>query len=320
MATRPEVLQWEADFLGESFVTLENHARSMNSAPGRLSTVIGRGNRNVDQDPDYILSVYLAALINEPKNAAIKVPKLADLKQTSVQTLQYSVRFESTIDLPPETINKLFSDKITEEKRFVISPYKRLPHTLFDFLHLLIKEAGEWQAGTGDQTCPVPDGFNIKVTLGNSPQAEVSFRTSPQTDAGSYERVEYFYRDVNDSEDSDTILFPFKRMVEISRAHILLLGKIYADTLIKRKARASDEGTESRPKRPKSKNEKADNPARSPASSETLSHDGPGTTTGTARKTGLHKSDPSARVCVESRGFSLKGLLHEHASYHHAVL
>jgi len=320
MSPRLEGIQGIADLLGDTFVTMENHARSMGPAPGNYSTKIGRGHRNVELSPSWIVSTFLAGVRNDPKNAVTKVPELGNLvpgKMAYIQTRRI------VFDKPPAGYNSLFPSDYVEERKVHPVFLEENHRDLFDFLCSLVLVAGHWLVrNVKEETCPIPNGLTIKITLEPEPAASVSFFISEnQLIDGGARAVRYYNR--SDSKflfgDEDALV-PLERTVVISHSHILRLGEIYALSLKDPKSQTDNDTKAKTNTSTKAKNKEADNPARLSAPSETLSHEVPVTTTGTQRKDSLTSSNPSPRVCVSSRGSAPKGYSHERTSYQHALL
>lgn len=322
MATRPEGIKEIASFLGDTPVAIENHARSLNAAPSPYSTAIGRGNRNVDLGPEWIAAVYLAALRNDPKTAAVKVPELGELKCRFTQFVHYPAAASAERDATMlESVEK-------RQKPTSVSSAEG--NTLFTLITHLISAAGYWAASplhaTGDAPpCPITRDFRINVTISPTPRAVASFLVYDEIvdPAGELREEEHYLPEYQQADLVDeNKASPFERTAVISSVHILRLGKIYAHTLARTRLReqqqmalsAADNTNHS------ANNKEADDLPGSSASFETLSRNAPGTTTGTAHKDSLTSSYPSACVRVQSRGIAPKGRSHEHASHHHAVL
>lgn len=319
MATRPEVLQSVANLFGNTLVTMENHARSLGVAPGRYCTAIGRGNRNVDQGPDYITSIAFAAIVNDPKNAASKVPSVGELQASEARLVRYWRKYEGSDDVSQLSIH-------AQSRPFV---EWSLGETVVDLVSRLVDATGRWIA-SGAGNCPIPSDFRLSVTIEPAPSAVASFRIVPEEEVENIEwRAECrYFRDPLEQSLSRMLGHdqprPIERSATISDFHILTLGKIFAHTLIRQRPIVGLINSTPSNSRAPSKGEEADNLPGSSASSEPLSHDDTRTETDTPRKTSSPNSaDPIACVCPSSSGFETpypRSRTHDPAPHHYALL
>lgn len=157
MAMRVPALEFLAEYTGESRVTWEHNARMMNDAPGRYSTALGRGIRHMDMSAEWLVSTFLAGVIGDPKNAALKVPLYGDM-----QLSQERLEIRDTIYVrDPQSLEV---EETVLSRNEPLSPGKKLIDTTF-FDALLAQVKAVSQHWNDELHKRVHHGFKVEIHL-----------------------------------------------------------------------------------------------------------------------------------------------------------
>ena len=212
MAMRVPALQHFATDTGESLVTWEHTARMMNPAPGKYSTALGRGIRQLEMKAEWLASTFLAGIINDPKNAAVKVPFYGDSRVSSsrIETREkehgltritvHNVLFEDGED----GIGETFFEALLDEMLYISNHWN-------DNIHTRMHRS-----------------FRAEVHLSNNPRVEVSFLH--ETKGNKEEWIHRTYAPVTSLESAakhpSEAMSPIERIAVISGQHLTMLAML----------------------------------------------------------------------------------------------
>ncbi len=223
MTTRPEWLKALALGTGDSLVTVTNHVRSVTSpeVPAPYNTTLGRGHRHIHQKAEWACSTFLAMMLNDPKNAAWRVPACGNLRTCSPFLVKSRIH---PADLSP--LASLTSvEETTVEFSVPMEPW--LGDTLFEVLVKLVSTVAiDWNGPTHRD---LRNGFSLTIGLSGPIWANmVLFRNRDENYAVSSFHVGF---EVPDSKIEISAVTPIQRQAVIHVQHIEMLALLYANTL-----------------------------------------------------------------------------------------
>ncbi len=212
MAMRVPALQQFATTTDESLVTWEHTARMMHLAPGKYSTALGRGVRQLEMKAEWLASTFLAGVINDPKNAAVKVPFYGDSRVSSsrIETREkehgltritvHNVPFEDGED----GIGETFFEALLDEMLYISNHWN-------DDIHIRMHRS-----------------FRAELHLSNNPRAEVSFLHEIERNKENW--IHRTYAPVTSLESTAKLpseaTSPIGRIAVISGQHLTLLAML----------------------------------------------------------------------------------------------
>ena len=304
--------------MGETLVTVTNHARSMTApeVPAPYNTALGRGHRHARLRAEWLCTTFLAMVLNDPKNAAWQVPACGNLPifnprlvKHHLQTEGNALNFlgpttETTFDIPAPSLEP-WADK-----------------TLFEVLVSIVSSVAlDWGGSMHRQ---LRHGFSVTVNAAPWLYADMREFFEGHADGSMTWRLTTFMTPpAPGAVIEKSAINPIPRQAVILLQHIEILAMLYADTLrhegvlppltpSKTAPAPANAGTET-----KNASSLPGEPAPfdcQPTTPATTSDDD-GTHT---RTNGLHKPGSNACVCLSSSASTrTRRRHHAFASHHH---
>ena len=222
MVMRVPALTTMAEATGKSPVAFHHHDRTLKTASPPYCTAMGRGHRAVHVPSRYTVPVFLAAVIDDPMNAAVKVPALGELRLSRITATRRQVIQESdgvsysapkivqTEEIPGATINALPDE------------------SFFDRLVSIVNGLAE--GSTEEDIQLVRNGFEVTITHEPFFMAEMKVLYTKCEDAEWW--LHYHYWPTSTEPFVDTFPAAFiQRSAVINLSHMTMLAELYADTL-----------------------------------------------------------------------------------------
>jgi hypothetical protein len=218
---RPEAMENMAAQTGGTLVWVANHVRSMaaSEVPALYNTTLGRGHRHARLRAAWLCSTFLAMVLDDPKNAARRVPTCGNLplKDTWSAEEHETVRY----DLQSQTGS--YKEKIIDYSSGSFSD--GLGKTLFEVLVNLVESvAMEWD-GSVHQL--LRKEFRLTISLTEPAWAEMKMFFK-QEDNGTVIRIHAEFGTQNTTSSTQAAI---SRQAIIEIKHIEMLAKLYAGTL-----------------------------------------------------------------------------------------
>ena len=281
---------------GEQLVSVTNHARSMTSpevhAP--YNTTLGRGHRHARLRAEWLCSTFLATVLNDPKNAAWRVPACGDLRVWNPRLVKKRQQVDgNALDSFASSLETTFETSAPS-----IEPW--LGDTVFEVLVKLVSVvAVDW---SGPMHQDLREGFSLTISLGKSMWAEMKLFYERHEDGSvSWLRVPFH---AANSEIEISAVTPVLRQAVIQVQHIQMLASLYAGTLKHEGVLPLSTPFETAPvlANTGAETENAGSLPGESAPSKTLPHDNTRLDTDVPRKISLHTADSTVSVCLPSRG------------------
>ena len=221
MTTRPEGLKSMAMETGETLVSVTNHARSLTApeVPAPFNTTLGRGHRHARLNAQWLCSTFLAMVLDDPKNAARRVPACGNLPFGNTHSSERLERYEwdardqsrfhkrTIVDYSGGTLAEVFGT------------------TLFEVLVNLVESVAENWDGPIHQL--LRKEFTLTISLTEPVWAEM--RMFVKHDGNEQTTRIYTKFGNRNTEPSSQAAVP--RLAVIETRHIEMLAKLYAGTL-----------------------------------------------------------------------------------------
>lgn len=223
MATRPFALRHYAHGTGNPLAFWEHHARMMTKAPGLYCTAIGRGRSDVQVPLHWLASTFLSGVIDDPKNAAVEVPRYGDLRLHSRRAETREVKREGNALNYYAPSHELIHVEPLDGIRPTYST------TFFEDFQSEIDVTGRnWNT---EHHKLLHKNYVAEVNLGAHPSIHVSVEYERVGDiARSLHLVYAAAFEQTEMQEINTPA-PIQRRVVITGRHITLLGMLWADTL-----------------------------------------------------------------------------------------
>jgi len=223
LVTRVPALKFIAASVGDSLVTWEHNARTLNAAPGQYDTALGRGLRHAHVNLHWLASTFLNGVIGDPKNAAIEVPRYGELQRSGSKLESREVTYEgNALNLSGRSFtasHEIPFDALSLPK----------DETFFDaFANDINLVAHQWNS---ERHKAIDGTYEAEINIGPSPFIKVSVKQSQDRAVEWW--LHHFYS--TPSEGAKVIasgpLMPIRRRVVITGKHITMLAALWADTL-----------------------------------------------------------------------------------------
>ena len=229
MTTRVEGLEFMARFTGETFVALENHARTMTSpkVPAPYNTALGRGKRHARLHAEWLCSTFLAQILGDPKNAAERVPACGDSRLYETRLAWRQTKVDgNTLDFTAPKTTVSFDKTAPSTEAW-------LGKTVFQTLVKLVTTvATNWDGPTHQD---LRAGFKLTISIGKIFWADLELLNGRTADDGSWWIVSKYMQVRSPVETvadhSPSIITPIQRQAVIGVQHIQMLAVLYAGTL-----------------------------------------------------------------------------------------
>lgn len=221
MTKRPEAMEDMAAQTGGTLVWVANHVRSMaaSEVPAPYNTTLGRGHRHARLRAEWLSSTFLAMVLDDPKNAARRVPTCGNLpfKDTKFREEHETVR----VDIQNEV--RFHKEKVIDYSSGSLAD--QLGKTLFEVLVNLVESvAMDWDGGIHRV---LRKGFKLTISLTEPAWAEMKMFIQ-QDDDETISRIHAEFG-IKNTVPSTQAAISRQAIVEIE--HIEMLAKLYAGTL-----------------------------------------------------------------------------------------